>query len=49
MLHWVLGWPRAAVLVQNSDDRAAVRSLGVDIERIFIVPGSGVDTDKLTP
>lgn len=49
LLRFVLGHPRAAVLVQNPDDRAAIASLGVPGERIFIIPGSGVETDKLTP
>ena len=49
LLKYVLGHSRAAVLVQNPDDRAAVRSLGIGDEKIFIIPGSGVETDKLTP
>jgi glycosyltransferase involved in cell wall biosynthesis len=49
LLKYVLGHSRAAVLVQNPDDRAAVRSLGIADENIFIIPGSGVETDKLTP
>ena len=39
----------AFVLVQNPDDAAAVASLGVAPERIFTIPGSGVDTDRLQP
>lgn len=49
LLQWVLSRPRAAVLVQNPDDRAAVQSLGIAPEKIFVIPGSGVDTEKLTP
>jgi glycosyltransferase involved in cell wall biosynthesis len=49
LLRHVLGHARAAVLVQNPDDRAAVESLGVSAERIFVIPGSGVETDTLTP
>jgi glycosyltransferase involved in cell wall biosynthesis len=41
--------PDAAVLVQNPDDHAAMASLGVAPERIFTVPGSGVDTERLKP
>jgi glycosyltransferase involved in cell wall biosynthesis len=41
--------PQAAVLVQNPDDRAAMASLGIPPERIFTVPGSGVDTERLRP
>jgi glycosyltransferase involved in cell wall biosynthesis len=39
----------AAVLVQNEDDRAAIAALGVGEDRIFLIPGSGVDTDQLMP
>lgn len=49
LLRYVLKHPRAAVLVQNPDDRAAVRSLGVAEENIFVIPGSGVETGKLVP
>ena len=49
LLKHVLGHARAAVLVQNEDDRAAVQSLGIAAERIFTIPGSGVDTAALTP
>ena len=49
LLRYVLGEPHASVLVQNPDDRAAIRSLGISDERIFTIPGSGVETDKLTP
>jgi glycosyltransferase involved in cell wall biosynthesis len=41
--------PHNAVLVQNPDDRAAVTALGISPERIFLIPGSGVDTEQLTP
>jgi glycosyltransferase involved in cell wall biosynthesis len=49
LLRYVLGTPRAAVLVQNPDDRAAVQRLGIAPERIFTIPGSGVETDLLMP
>lgn len=49
LLRHVLGHPRAAVLVQNPDDRAAVQSLGIAPEHIFVIPGSGVETDRLMP
>jgi glycosyltransferase involved in cell wall biosynthesis len=41
--------PGSAVLVQNPDDRATATALGVDANRIFLIPGSGVDVDELTP
>lgn len=49
MLRRLLGAPRSAVLVQNPDDEAMMASIGVDCARIFRIPGSGVDTDKLRP
>jgi glycosyltransferase involved in cell wall biosynthesis len=48
-LRHVLGHPCAAVLVQNPDDRKVAQSLGIDNARIFVIPGSGVETDKLVP
>jgi len=45
----VLGHPRASVLVQNGDDRAAVAALGIAPARIALIAGSGVETDRLTP
>jgi mannose/cellobiose epimerase-like protein (N-acyl-D-glucosamine 2-epimerase family)/glycosyltransferase involved in cell wall biosynthesis len=49
VLRRLLGRARSAVLVQNRDDRAAIESLGVDPKRIALIPGSGVDTDVMTP
>ncbi len=49
LLRYVLGRPKATVLVQNSDDRATVQGLGIPSGRIFLIPGSGVQTDIVTP
>jgi len=49
MLHWLLDRKRAAVLVQNPDDRAAIQSLGISADKITLIPGSGVDTQALAP
>lgn len=49
LLAWLLNRPRSAALVQNADDRMALMSLGVSAKRIFLIAGSGVDTDALTP
>lgn len=38
--------PASVVLVQNPDDREALSALGVRAERINLIPGSGVDTDR---
>jgi hypothetical protein len=48
-LRRLLNRPRSAVLVQNLDDQAVIERLGVDGERIALIPGSGVDIDTLTP
>ena len=40
---------RAAVLVENPDDRAALYALGVPKDRMFLIPGSGVDIQALAP
>ena len=42
------GRKHAAITVENSDDRAAIRSLGVNDEKIVLIPG-GVDIDAFTP
>jgi glycosyltransferase involved in cell wall biosynthesis len=49
LLAWLLRQPQTTVLVQNPDDFAVVNGLGVAKERIALIPGSGVDTDVLTP
>lgn len=41
--------PGSMLLVQNPDDRADAVALGVDANRIALIPGSGVDVDALTP
>jgi glycosyltransferase involved in cell wall biosynthesis len=49
LLSRLLNRPGAAALVQNPDDAAALVALGVGRERIFRIPGSGVDTTLLAP
>jgi glycosyltransferase involved in cell wall biosynthesis len=39
----------SVVLVQNPDDRSALGDLGIEQERMVLIPGSGVDTDALQP
>jgi len=48
-LRRLLNGSRAAVLVQNADDRAVIERLGVDRGRIALIPGSGVDVDAMQP
>lgn len=40
---------RSRTVVQNPDDRAFVIALGVAPESVVLIPGSGVDTKRLTP
>jgi glycosyltransferase involved in cell wall biosynthesis len=49
LMRFLLTRRNAAVLVQNEDDRAAVVSLGVSSDRVFLIAGSGVDADQLKP
>jgi glycosyltransferase involved in cell wall biosynthesis len=49
LLAFLLNRPGTAALVQNGDDRDALARLGVPANRIFLIAGSGVDTDRLTP
>jgi mannose/cellobiose epimerase-like protein (N-acyl-D-glucosamine 2-epimerase family)/glycosyltransferase involved in cell wall biosynthesis len=48
-LRFLLTRSRAAVLVQNLDDHAVIERLGVDRDRIALIPGSGVDIDAMVP
>jgi len=48
-LRFLLNRDHAVFLVQNPDDRAALETIGIDHHRLVRIPGSGVDTDKLTP
>jgi glycosyltransferase involved in cell wall biosynthesis len=49
LLRFLLTRDKAAVLVQNDDDRKAIAALGVGRDRVFLIAGSGVDADQLTP
>jgi glycosyltransferase involved in cell wall biosynthesis len=49
LLPWLLNRQRSVVLVQNPDDRLALNDLGIERERMVLIPGSGVDTDVLQP
>lgn len=50
-LRWLLarlfGTTKARVVVQNPEDEAAMRAIGVPVGNIFVVPGSGVDIERL--
>lgn len=49
LLPVLLNRRRSLVLVQNPDDRAALDDLGINQERMVLIPGSGVDTEALQP
>jgi glycosyltransferase involved in cell wall biosynthesis len=49
LLRPLLNRRRAAVLVQNPDDRAQMIALGVAADRLFLIPGSGVDSARMMP
>jgi glycosyltransferase involved in cell wall biosynthesis len=46
-LRRLLDGPGAGVLVQNPDDGDAMRALGIPPQRIFLIAGSGVDTESI--
>lgn len=48
-LRFLLNRDHSTALVQNPDDRAALETIGIDPNRIELIPGSGVDTDQLKP
>ncbi len=49
LLRLLLSRRGVSALVQNPDDNAALRSLGVQPAKIDIIPGSGVDAHALVP
>lgn len=49
LIRFLMRRDSARALVQNPDDRAELIRLGVSSAKIEIIPGSGVDTDKLKP
>ncbi|MEI6572881.1 MAG: glycosyltransferase family 4 protein [Alphaproteobacteria bacterium] len=48
-LRMLLNRPSTLTVVQNEDDRRAVEQIGVAPDKIRLVPGSGVDTDRIRP
>ena len=49
LLRLLVDRPRSVALVQNPDDRDLLLRLGIAAERIVLIPGSGVDIDRLQP
>jgi glycosyltransferase involved in cell wall biosynthesis len=49
LLRFLINRNRSTALVQNSDDMAALMSLGIAEGRVALIPGSGVDVNRFTP
>ena len=49
LLRVLVDRPRSVALVQNPDDRALLARLGIAQDRIVLIPGSGVDVERLRP
>ena len=49
LLRFLVNRKNSIALVQNSDDMAALTSLGVAKNRIALIAGSGVDVNRFTP
>ena len=49
LLRFLINRKNSIALVQNSDDMAALISLGIAKNRIALIPGSGVDVDRFRP
>src|SRR5262249_3323262 len=49
LLRFLVDRRNSVALVQNSDDMAALMSLGIAKNRIALIPGSGVDVNRFTP
>ncbi len=49
LLRFLLNRNNSVVLVQNPDDRTSLEAVGIRKGNIALIPGSGVDTDALTP
>jgi len=49
VLRFLLNRDNSITLVQNPDDRRVLEDAGIDARRIALIPGSGVDTDRLQP
>jgi glycosyltransferase involved in cell wall biosynthesis len=48
LLRFLINRKKSVALVQNTDDMAALVSLGIAKRRIALIPGSGVDVNRFT-
>mgnify|MGYP003343934814 CR=1 FL=1 len=46
LLRWLINRPDAVALVQNPNDRESLTALGIAPNRIRLIAGSGVDTER---
>ncbi len=49
VLRFLLNRDNSITLVQNPDDQRVLEDAGIEPQRITLIPGSGVDTEKLQP
>jgi glycosyltransferase involved in cell wall biosynthesis len=49
VLRYLVDHGRNVAIVQNPDDRALLRSLGIREDHLVLIPGSGVDVERLRP
>ena len=49
LLRYLINRPDALALVQNPDDRRDLLALGIAADHIVLIPGSGVDVERLKP
>jgi glycosyltransferase involved in cell wall biosynthesis len=49
LLRFLVDRPGSVALVQNPDDRTLLAGLGIAQDRIVLIPGSGVDVERLRP
>lgn len=49
VLRFLLNRDNSTTLVQNPDDQQTLEGMGIASNNIRLIPGSGVDTDMLTP
>src|SRR5262249_1008078 len=49
LLRFLINRNNSIALVHNSDNIAALMSLGIGTSRIALIPGSGVDVNRFTP
>jgi glycosyltransferase involved in cell wall biosynthesis len=47
ILRLLVDRPRSVALVQNPDDRESLVAIGIKPERIALIPGSGIDVERL--